>query len=181
LALGRREIVKVYKTPPNSDDDADLNAFSSITIPSLNDEYPSTMPDGPYPWSMYIHQWTRLPAAPRENQLAGQTVIITGANSGSSSPSPRSPHWRHLGLGLEVTRQLAALHPAKLILAVRTLDTGEKALATLKKKFPKLDAEVWFLDLMDIKSIKAFVERAQGLGRLDVLLNNAGWGVSILL
>jgi len=54
------------------------------------------------------------------------------------------------------------------------MDSGEKVGASIKKKYPKVDAEVWYLDLMDFKSIKAFVERAQGLVRLDVLINNAG-------
>jgi len=79
-----------------------------------------------------------------------------------------------LGIGLEATRQLVTLNPAKLILAVRSIESGGKALASLKKNFPKLDAEVWFLDLMDIESIKAFVKRAQVLEKLDVLMNNAG-------
>lgn len=55
----------------------------------------------------------------------------------------------------------------------RSVDSGNKVLDSLKRKFPKLDAEVWYLDHMEVKSIKAFVERARVLGKVDVLLNNA--------
>ncbi|WVQ79209.1 hypothetical protein IAT38_001305 [Cryptococcus sp. DSM 104549] len=112
-----------------------------------------------YPWSMYMHLWTSLPPAPKGDYLAGKVVIITGANS---------------GVGLEATKQMAAAKPAKLILAIRSVDAGKALVEQLKAKHPGLDAEVMPLDLSKISSIKEFVQAASKLGKIDVLINNAG-------
>ncbi|KAI1878937.1 hypothetical protein JX265_003114 [Neoarthrinium moseri] len=62
------------------------------------------------------------------------------------------------GIGLECCRQLLALGLSKLILAVRDKSKGH----------------VWELDMSSYDSIGAFVERAQSLERLDILILNAG-------
>ena len=93
--------------------------------------------------------------------FAGQTVIVTGSN---------------VGLGLEAARHFARLGVAKLILAVRSVEKGEKArediLASTKCKGDAV--EVWPLDLGSCESVKSFVRRAQGLERVDALVENAG-------
>jgi NAD(P)-dependent dehydrogenase (short-subunit alcohol dehydrogenase family) len=82
--------------------------------------------------------------------FAGRTVIVTGANS---------------GLGLVTARELARVG-AKTILAVRNLDKGTQAAATLSG-----DVEVRRLDLQDLASVREF---AGGVESVDVLVNNAG-------
>ncbi|EKF22684.1 short chain dehydrogenase family protein [Mycolicibacterium hassiacum DSM 44199] len=82
--------------------------------------------------------------------FAGRTVIVTGANS---------------GLGLVTARELARVG-ARTILAVRSLEKGEKAAATMTG-----DVEVRKLDLSDLASVREF---ADGIETVDVLINNAG-------
>lgn len=82
--------------------------------------------------------------------LAGRTVVVTGANS---------------GLGLVTARELARVG-ATTILAVRNLDKGHAAAAQMTG-----DVRVSRLDLQDLASVRAF---ADGVDRVDVLVNNAG-------
>jgi NAD(P)-dependent dehydrogenase (short-subunit alcohol dehydrogenase family) len=82
--------------------------------------------------------------------FAGRTVIVTGANS---------------GLGEVTARELARVG-AKVILAVRTTSKGDTAAEGMTG-----DVEVRKLDLQDLASIREF---ADGVGAVDVLINNAG-------
>lgn len=82
--------------------------------------------------------------------FAGRTVIVTGANS---------------GLGLVTARELARVG-ATTILAVRDLGKGTAAAAEMAG-----DVQVRRLDLQDLASVRAF---ADGIDRVDVLVNNAG-------
>ena len=82
--------------------------------------------------------------------FAGRTVIVTGANS---------------GLGMITARELARVG-ARTILAVRNLDKGNTAAATMTG-----DVEVRSLDLQNLASVRAF---ADGVDSVDVLVNNAG-------
>lgn len=92
-----------------------------------------------------------------------QTVIITGANT---------------GLGYEAARQIAHLGAARVILACRTLSTGEAAANRIRYSLEgnkDCILEVWTLDISSYKSIKAFVEKASTtLDRLDAVIQNAG-------
>ncbi|CAM1510894.1 Fc.00g084070.m01.CDS01 [Cosmosporella sp. VM-42] len=94
--------------------------------------------------------------------LSEQTIIVTGSNT---------------GLGLESSRHLLRLGVGKLIMAVRNLETGEKArleLLTSTKRSPE-SVEVWNLDMDSYDSVKAFANRANTtLPRLDAVLANAG-------
>jgi NAD(P)-dependent dehydrogenase (short-subunit alcohol dehydrogenase family) len=82
--------------------------------------------------------------------FAGRTVIVTGANS---------------GLGLITARELARVG-AHVVLAVRNTEKGDDAAAGMSG-----DVEVRKLDLQDLSSVHEF---ADGVGKLDVLVNNAG-------
>lgn len=82
--------------------------------------------------------------------FADRTVVITGANS---------------GLGLATTRELARAG-ARVILACRNVDKGASAISGMTG-----DLQVVPLDLADLSSVRTF---ADGIGSLDVLVNNAG-------
>jgi NAD(P)-dependent dehydrogenase (short-subunit alcohol dehydrogenase family) len=82
--------------------------------------------------------------------FAGRTVIVTGANS---------------GLGEVTARELARVG-AQVILAVR--DTGKGKAAA--KKMTR-NVEVRQLDLQSLASVRKF---ADGVDKVDVLVNNAG-------
>jgi NAD(P)-dependent dehydrogenase (short-subunit alcohol dehydrogenase family) len=82
--------------------------------------------------------------------FAGRTALVTGANS---------------GLGELTARELARVG-AHVILAVRNTDKGEAAAQQMTG-----DVEVRRLDLRDLSSVRDF---ADGVDRVDVLINNAG-------
>ena len=93
--------------------------------------------------------------------FSGQTIIVTGANT---------------GLGLEAARYFSRLNASLLILAVRTTSKGEAAkkniLASTNRSEKSI--EVWELDLQSFDSVKAFAARANKLEKIDGLLENAG-------
>lgn len=93
------------------------------------------------------------------NDFAGQTIIVTGANT---------------GLGLEAARHLVRLNAEKVILAVRNLQKGEAAKKSIEGSEKKTGvAEVWELDLANHQSVQRFAKRAEGLKRLDAVSENA--------
>ncbi|KAF8854286.1 NAD(P)-binding protein [Acephala macrosclerotiorum] len=97
-----------------------------------------------------------------KKSFAGQTVIVTGSNT---------------GLGLEAARHFVRLNASKVILAVRTVSKGEAAKADILKSLPNTDpkvVEVWTLDLCSFESVKEFASKVNGLERLDVVVENAG-------
>lgn len=99
---------------------------------------------------------------PRPTTLfTNQTIIITGSN---------------VGLGLEAARHFVRLSASKVILAVRTPSKGEtaKAFILTSEKATSDVIEVWKLDLSSYQSCKDFAKRAEGLERVDVLVENAG-------
>ena len=96
-----------------------------------------------------------------ENILSqkGRIVIVTGSSS---------------GIGYETARVLANKQ-ASVIIAVRNLDKGNKALATIVQQNKDADVQVMELDLANLASVKNFAENFQkNYSRLDLLINNAG-------
>lgn len=105
-----------------------------------------------------ISQFTPLP--PATASFEGQTLIVTGANT---------------GLGLETARHFVRLGAEKVILAVRTLSKGEEAAKAIEQSTGRQDVtEVWQLDMSNFQSVQEFARRAQGLDRVDAIVENAG-------
>lgn len=89
----------------------------------------------------------------------GRTIIITGASS---------------GLGKEAVRVLAHKN-ARLIMAVRNTEKGEKVRQTILQENAQANIEVRALDLSSLTSVKAFAKSfLKEYDQLDVLINNAG-------
>ncbi|KAF2095209.1 short-chain dehydrogenase [Rhizodiscina lignyota] len=104
-------------------------------------------------------QWLFTPPYPKQS-FEGQTVIITGSNT---------------GLGREAARHIVRLGAEKVIIACRSAEKGEAARANIEKSTGRTNViEVWQLDLGSYDSVKEFAKRAEGLPRIDVLLENAG-------
>ena len=91
--------------------------------------------------------------------LSGETVIVTGANS---------------GLGFEGTRAFADAG-ATVIMACRSVDRGESAADEIRGLVPDADLSVMALDLADLDSVASFAEAfTDAYDGLRALCNNAG-------
>jgi len=92
--------------------------------------------------------------------FAGETVIITGANT---------------GLGREAAKHIVRLGASKVILACRNVSKGEEARVYIEKETKKTGTtEVWELDMSNYDSVKRFARRAEKEERLDAVILNAG-------
>jgi retinol dehydrogenase-12 len=112
-------------------------------------------------------QFTALPYP--TSSFAGQTIIITGANT---------------GLGLEAARHFARLGASKVILGCRSLERGLAAKASIEESLSNNNdnnkdtnnnvVEVWQVDLTSYESVKEFCRKVEGLERVDAVVENAG-------
>ncbi len=101
-----------------------------------------------------MKSWT-----PEETDARGKVAIVTGANS---------------GIGLETARSLARAG-AHTILACRTPEKAQAALADIRATDPEVQVEFMPLDLASLASVEGFAEAFLArFDRLDVLVNNAG-------
>ncbi|NKF23686.1 oxidoreductase [Solimonas marina] len=101
----------------------------------------------PTPWSQ-----TDIPP------LAGQTVLVTGANR---------------GLGLVLASQFA-MHGAHVVVAGRDMAKLALAVASIRNGAPRADVEPMSIDMADLASIRRFADKfAATHGKLDVLCHNA--------
>jgi retinol dehydrogenase-12 len=90
----------------------------------------------------------------------GQTVIVTGANT---------------GLGREAAKHIVRLGAKLVILAVRDLCKGQAASEYVATQTGITDViQVWQLDLSSFTSVQDFARRATALTRLDAVVENAG-------
>ena len=95
-----------------------------------------------------------------EKKHTGETIIVTGANS---------------GLGFEAARHFTRLDAEKVILAVRSTEKGEAAKKSIEESTQRHGVvEVWPMDLCSYESVKQFAKRVEGLKRLDAIVENAG-------
>ncbi|KAI9842048.1 MAG: hypothetical protein M1838_003308 [Thelocarpon superellum] len=98
-----------------------------------------------------------------ELDLTGQTLIVTGANT---------------GLGLETARHFVRLNAKKVILGVRSVEKGGEACKSIEQSTGRAHVvEVWALDLSSYESVMSFAAKVQGLPRLDAVVENAGISV----
>lgn len=89
----------------------------------------------------------------------GKTAVVTGANA---------------GIGFETAQALAA-KGARVVLACRSSERGEAALAKIRNAFPQAQVELQLLDLTRLASVREAAEQLkQSLPQLDLLINNAG-------
>lgn len=89
----------------------------------------------------------------------GRIALVTGANS---------------GLGYHTARGLAAAG-ARVLMACRSLERGERAAADIHKQLPTAQLTLVELDLADLESVARCAEIVnEACERLDVLVNNAG-------
>ncbi len=91
--------------------------------------------------------------------LRSKVFIVTGGNS---------------GLGFESVKAFTS-KGAEVIMAVRSLEKGEKAKSAILDQVPDAKIVIMYLDLMDLSSVKEIAaENKTKYDPLDLLLNNAG-------
>ncbi len=92
-----------------------------------------------------------------------EVILVTGANT---------------GLGFQIIRALCSSEKAyNILLAGRSLTKAQDAVRSAEEEFPSSASKLWPIqvDIEDDESIqRAFDEVKSKLGRLDVLVNNAG-------
>ncbi|EJU01442.1 NADP-binding protein [Dacryopinax primogenitus] len=113
-------------------------------------------------WPWFCGLYKRFPTPEQYGaDLTSKTVIVTGANA---------------GLGFETAKYLARLHPGKLILACRNLQSAEEAKTLIIADTKCETVECWKLDLSSFASVQEFVSQfeREGGGKLDLLIQNAG-------
>ena len=90
---------------------------------------------------------------------SGRTAIVTGANT---------------GIGFETARALAE-RGADVVLACRSAEKGQDAVARILAAAPTAHVSFESLDLADLEDVAAFAARLRSRRtRLDLLVNNAG-------
>ena len=91
--------------------------------------------------------------------LKGRTVIITGGNA---------------GIGLETAADMAG-RGARVILACRSVERGEKAAVEVRKRSGNNDVVFSQLDLASLSSVRQFAARTlEEESQINVLIANAG-------
>jgi NAD(P)-dependent dehydrogenase (short-subunit alcohol dehydrogenase family) len=89
----------------------------------------------------------------------GRTAVVTGANT---------------GLGFETAAALAG-RGAHVVLAVRNLEKGKQAAASITAATPGADVALQELDLTSLESVRAAAAQLRSdYDRIDLLINNAG-------
>lgn len=109
----------------------------------------------------FLHTQLILRIPQPTGSYASKTVIITGASS---------------GLGQEAAKHIVRLGARKVILACRNITKGNKTKDNIEGTLNcnKDILEVWPLNIESVESIRHFVEQANNLPRLDIVINNAG-------
>ena len=107
-----------------------------------------------------IRRWAAGGVCRSKARLDGKTVIITGANN---------------GIGLETAVDLAKRNAAKIILACRSVERGEKAAVEVRKRSSNDNVVFRQLDLASLESVRKFASKIlEEEPQIDILVNNAG-------
>ena len=88
----------------------------------------------------------------------GRTVLITGGNS---------------GIGVQ-TAQILSTKGARVIVAGRSSEKLDKAVATIRGATPHAHVESLVVDLSDLASVRTAAQQIAGTHTVDLLINNAG-------
>ncbi|KAI7850912.1 hypothetical protein BDC45DRAFT_487410 [Circinella umbellata] len=103
--------------------------------------------------------WTKHFQISNIPDLSGKIAIITGSNT---------------GIGKLCATEMARKN-CEIIVASRSEDKGQAAVADIKSATGNQKVEYIKLDLMSLKSVKAFADQFKSkYDKLDILLNNAG-------
>ncbi|TFY73819.1 hypothetical protein EWM64_g10193 [Hericium alpestre] len=97
-----------------------------------------------------------------DHNVAGRTVIVTGANT---------------GIGYEVTKYMAKYGASKIIAACRNEAKGQDAIARLAQETGRDvgDFECWPLDFASMAAVRRFAKRYNESGlALHIFIHNAG-------
>ena len=106
-----------------------------------------------------IRKWAAGGVCRSKARLDGKTVIITGANT---------------GIGLETAVDLAKRN-ARVILACRSVERGEKAAVEVRKRSRNDNVVFRQLDLASLESVRKFAGKIlEEEPQIDILINNAG-------
>jgi NAD(P)-dependent dehydrogenase (short-subunit alcohol dehydrogenase family) len=89
---------------------------------------------------------------------AGRSFVVTGGNA---------------GIGYFTAEQLASAG-ARVILASRSAEKAELAIASIRGRIPGAELHFVRLDLSSLSSVASAAEQLRGLGPIDGLINNAG-------
>ena len=89
---------------------------------------------------------------------AGRTYVVTGGNA---------------GIGYFTAEQLASTG-ARVIIASRSADKTEHAMASIRDRVPGAALQFVRLDLSSLASVASAAAQLRGLGTIDGLVNNAG-------
>ncbi|KAM9425049.1 dehydrogenase/reductase SDR family member 13-like [Pholidichthys leucotaenia] len=108
---------------------------------------------------VFRHIFVKGKRCTSQAKLHGKTVIVTGSNT---------------GIGKYTATDLAK-RGARVILACRSKERGEAALADIKRESGSNQVVFMQLDLGSLKSVRSFAETfLKNEARLDILINNAG-------
>ncbi len=88
----------------------------------------------------------------------GKTIVVTGGNA---------------GIGYFISEQLADAG-ARVILASRSTEKADAAVASIRERVPGAQVEFVKLDLSSLGAIREAADKIRKLGPIDVLINNAG-------
>uniref|UniRef100_A0A667WP84 Dehydrogenase/reductase (SDR family) member 13b.1 n=1 Tax=Myripristis murdjan TaxID=586833 RepID=A0A667WP84_9TELE len=119
---------------------------------------------------IYRHIVVRGQQCTSRAKLHGKTVIVTGKKG------PVGVMWRCSNTGIGKTTAIdLAKRGARVILACRSQQRGEAALAEVKRESGSSQVVFMQLDLASLKSVRDFAETfLRTEPRLDLLINNAG-------